>query len=163
MSFSIWSLLLWEPQKFKMAARGSQNGRWSLETGLPLAFRALSATFSKYIFWSKHSFYEKSRRREKKEKKKEKKIMLFLVFFVMIGSVNTANCKSRRRSVYFYVLIGETGTGLDNWNWWLIFWNRAPQLLMIWNILQQLSHLCLHMNYSVWPPISPFLYCYYMH
>ena len=40
-------ILLLEPQKSKMAARGPQNGRRGLERGLPLDFGALPSTFSK--------------------------------------------------------------------------------------------------------------------
>ena len=39
-----------------MATRGPQNVQQGLERGVPLGFWA---TFTKFVFWSEHSFYEK--------------------------------------------------------------------------------------------------------
>ena len=47
LSFLIRWFLLWEPQKSKMAARGTQNGRRRLKRGPPLGFQSLPSTFSK--------------------------------------------------------------------------------------------------------------------
>ena len=46
-SFLIQPILLWEPHKSKMAARGPQNCRRGLEKGPPLGFWALPSTFAK--------------------------------------------------------------------------------------------------------------------
>ena len=67
-----------------MAYRGPQNGRRGLERDLPLGFGVLQSTFSKKVFWSERSFYEKSRQQEKNKRKE--KIMSFLVATNVIAS-----------------------------------------------------------------------------
>ena len=61
----IWSFLLWEPQIFKMATRGSENGQRGVERCPTIGFWMLPSIFTKQVSWSEHPFHEKSRRRRK--------------------------------------------------------------------------------------------------